>query len=209
MTYLGMQVLIEAGTGRVRHHPRRRHRPWPGAQRLRDAGRGASRDVRPPGASLTITPTVRPAPARRARVLLRRGLLPDADRFWPGGLRTPRPAPGLTTYVEESETWPVSDFLSCGSCRSFTTSACGAHPRRASRTWADRLRRHRHRRRDADDERAAEENDEARDARLTHVKAVAAQAEPDPAVAAAISASRAPLESAGSVRWCRGSRATT
>ena len=79
MTYLGMQVLIEglalAAFGIIRNNAH--GAAGQGAERVRHAGRGAPRHVRPPGAA-RLLPAADPGRARRARGLLHRGLLPHA-----------------------------------------------------------------------------------------------------------------------------------
>ena len=79
--------------GGVRLDPRRRREPA-GARghRLRDGGRGAPRRLRPARAA-RLLPTALRARARRARGVLRRGVLPDA-RPLPrrGGVGQPRAA---------------------------------------------------------------------------------------------------------------------
>src|ERR1700729_4258082 len=66
MTYLGMQVLIEGlALGAFGNHPHKPPRPaGKGAQRLRHAGRGPPRHVRPSGAA-RLLPATEPGRARR------------------------------------------------------------------------------------------------------------------------------------------------
>ena len=66
------------GAGRLRPDPQHGRGPaGQGDQRLRDAGRGPPRDVRPPGAA-GLLPAAHPGRAGRARGVLRRRLLPHA-----------------------------------------------------------------------------------------------------------------------------------
>ena len=110
MTYLGMQVLIEglalAAFGIIRNMAP--GTAGQGAQRLRHAGRGAPRHVRAPGPA-GLLPPADPGRARRARGVLRRGLLPHA-RPLPGrgGVGAARTAARESApYVENSETLQV------------------------------------------------------------------------------------------------------
>ena len=83
------------GAGGLRPHPQHGQRaPRQGRQRLRDAGRGPPRDVRPAGAA-RLLPPAHPGRARRAGGVLRRGLLPHAGPVpRRGGVGAPRAAQG-------------------------------------------------------------------------------------------------------------------
>ena len=182
MTYLGMQVLIEglalAAFGIIRNNAH--GAAGQGAERLRHAGRGAPRHVRAPGAA-RLLPAADPGRAGRARGVLHRGLLPDA-RPLPrrGGLGAPRPARLRSrTYVENSETLRMF--------RNFLFMRIVPILRDIG-LWGPKLRKAFEEMgvigfadtdidaEMADDEKAAEEYDEARDARMAHVKAVAEEA---------------------------------
>ena len=153
MTYLGMQVLIEglalAAFGIIRNNAT--EPAGQGAERLRDAGRGAARHVRPPGAA-RLLPPADPGRARRARGLLRRGLLPDArPLLGRGGLRAPRPPAGAHDLRRgERDAARVPELLvHAHRADPARHRPVGSHPAQGLRGHGrHRLRRHRHRRRD-------------------------------------------------------------
>ena len=142
MPYLGMQVLIE-GLALAAFGLLRDITDQAAAQadpRLRHAGRGAARRLRPDGAA-RLLPAADRRRARRARGVRRRGLLPDA-----------RPAPrrgglenlGIPTSRRPESSPSSPSTCSCsarccspGSCRASRTSGCGARRcRRRTSTWA-------------------------------------------------------------------------
>ena len=146
MPYLGMQVLIEglALAAFGVHRDIANNAAGHPAARLRHAGRGPARRVRPAGAARLLRRADR-GRAGRPRGIRRRGLLPDAQPVpRPGGLG----ADGLrrATSAWSSPSTPRSSrrsarCCSAGSCRASRTSGCGA--RRSGTptpTWASSTR---------------------------------------------------------------------
>ena len=128
------------GAGRLRADPRRRREPaGPRGHRLRDGGRGAPRGLRPAGAA-RLLPAADRARARRARGVLRRGLLPDA-RPLPrrGGVGQPRACRSTSACASSTRPRRRCSSAACSSPASSPpsrTSGCsgrGCAPR--SPTW--------------------------------------------------------------------------
>ena len=130
--------------GRVRRDARHHHQAAAQADpRLRDAGRGPARGLRPDGAARLLRPADR-GRAARARGLRHRGLLPDArPAARPGALGDPGPEQGRGRRGDAGGR-PSPTTCGCsgrccsaGSSRASRTSGCGARGcSRPTWTWA-------------------------------------------------------------------------